>query len=137
MLGGSGAMFYSFITERNGSLPSEHMLILKDALNALDVAATVYGDSLTVDGRPCSCGSAYSANNAVLNAGVLYYGTEQALLERVFGRRCPYISLSDINPGLSRSYLFGAVRYSFELVYGKAERAALPPAPDALSDLSG
>ena len=122
MLGGRGVMFFSLYAP---DAEKTCLTILKDTLFRLDIAAEIKKDCLFADGYMC-CSSRTKKSGAWVS-GALYYGIPQNELSRassVLGADC--MSLSLLNPGLSKSFLFGAVRYSFELEYGKSEYIGAP-----------
>ncbi len=78
-----------------------------------------------------ACGSYDVSKDGTVASGTIYYSIAQTELSR-FSRFMDgeYMSLSLVAPGITRLYLFGALVYSFELKYGRAEKLFLSGTAD-------
>ena len=125
-VGGRGAVFFTLYAPYADEYVKE---ILCSTLLRLDVCASVCNNGIFVGEN--KCGSFWMGDRGEIS-GVLYYGMEQKFLSR--HAKEEYMSLKLVNPNISRSYLFGALRYSFELVYQRA--VSISPCQTSIKDIS-
>lgn len=125
-VGGRGAVFFTLFAPHADEYAKE---ILCSTLIRLDVCASARENGIFVGKN--KCGSFWVGNRGEIS-GVIYYGMEQKFLSH--HAKEEYMSLKLVNPNISRSYLFGALRYSFELIYQRA--VIVSPRQTSIKDIS-
>ena len=109
---GKGVMQFAFFCDLDPFSQNEQLCVIQTALSHLDICTSVKRNRLYAGTYPCCATHIHMHSRTVCHCGSLFYASSPD--------SSGYLNLQAINKNLSRSYLFGAVKYAFELQYGKA-----------------
>lgn len=109
-----GKVRFLFICDEDRFDREENMELVVSALKFLDIDAAVEREGITAGGfRICSDDVGYKDGRAV--------HTWEMSVRRRKDIGSGYVAVDRINPGISPSFLVGAIKYAFECRFGKSE----------------